>query len=165
MVPCTRLLWEERSKHGLDIWEYRKCAKKSIRYFRVEYSCLLDHRNIEDKKFDIFALCEKCANEAVTRGNKFWFPREKHAHAYGGSHWMDGKPVYNIRGTIGSVIEIQGVESTFRNDLKDRKRSAIKASLFRIMRQDCYKQLTPDEWKSIFTDLYEEFVVESVLHS
>ena len=170
MVPCTRILWKKiLRKHvygnvSSHEWHHRKCAKKSTRYFRVEYS-ELTHGDTDDKKFDIFALCAKCAAEAVAKGDRFWFPKEKRTTIYGTTHYMSDRPVYGLRGNIGSVTEIQGAESTFRNDLKDRHRSRIKAAFFSTMKRSCYKTITPDEWKQIFTDLYEEFVVESVLHS
>jgi hypothetical protein len=165
MVPCTRVLWKlTASKHNPSQkdWDYRKCAKKSTRYFRVEY--LETNRDNNDKKFDIFALCEYCASEAVARGDAFWFPKGKQSK-WGGVHWMASHPVFKLRGKISSYAEVQGSESTFRNDLKERRRAQIKASFMSTMKQDTFKCITPDEWKSIFTDLYEEFVVSSVLSS
>jgi hypothetical protein len=164
MVPCTRLLWHKVTKHGSEGWDYRKCAKKSTRYFRVEYASL-NYRGAGDKNFDIFALCESCANEATKLGDRFWYPKQKRQTRWGGSHWMSDNPVYGFRGKIASYTEIQGEESTFRNDIKDRHRAHIKASFFRVMRQSCYAKITPEEWKRIFEDLYEEFIVASVLHS
>lgn len=179
MVPCCRLIYKKvLSKHdNSPSWKSRKCAKKSTRFFRVDYSELVHWRRREDKKYDVFAMCESCAAEAALKGKKFWFPPKLTAHygtgnslkglfASNQSGWsVDRSPVHGLRGTIKSFEEIQGVESTFRNDVKERKISVVKSYVQRIMSQDGNKGLTPDDWERIFKDCHEEFIVASVLCS
>ena len=168
MVPCTRLIWTKvpyTHEPGSYSWKDRKCAKKSVRFFRVRYSKLLYFRaNESDKMEDVFALCAKCADEAALLQKKFWtphpFPKTKHYQRHDSP-----SPVFGLRGEVDSWEEIQGTEALFRDDLKNRKMTSVKASIANMMSQQNVRFMDPEDWAKIFDELVKEAVIRSVHRS
>jgi hypothetical protein len=168
MVPCTRLHWTRMPYEKLAAgyyWADRKCARKSVRFFRVRYSVLDGYRAGEsDKMEDIFAMCASCAHEAEVAQGKFWipkpFPLEKHK-----GFRRSPIPVFGLRGDVESWEEIQGTENLFRDDIRNRKLVSLKARVAVLMAQGSTQFVDPEDWRRIFTELVDEAVIEAVHRS
>lgn len=132
---------------GVTLDVRRACLKKARHFFQVTYSHLYPHRQRETKMEDIFGFCDDCAP---------LMGRPKH---------YNGDEVSDVRGAVGRVEKMHCDAKAFKSDQQQTRLDVIKAGIVRQMSQKNVRDLTPDDWKGIFTSAVEEFIVAGVQDS
>lgn len=130
----------------------RLCAKTATTFVKAEYSDLFTQR--ESKFDDVFPFCGACWDRVRKMGLAA-FNRQK---------WGDdGRIVNMVRGTVKSFDLTDSPDGIM--DAKARRLLGLKADLKRIMCQKNSGGLTLDDWRKVFQDAMDEFVVEETLRS
>jgi len=127
-------------------------------FLRVEYSELAYYREGEGKYKDIFGFCQE-HGEFMAVDAKLWLELSKRRPR-----------VYGLRGTVKSVdvvdpSEIPDPKELGRQEERLRTMAACKSDFKRRMNQKNTEKLRVEDWRILFEECLDEWVVEAVHNS
>ena len=130
------------------------CPKTAKRFFKVKYSSFLEYRKHETKTDDVFGLCEECASDAL---DPAWWSKKIDQYY---------RSVKDLRGVVASVEEVQAdkkiMEQSYAEERKAVAMDGVKADFLRKMRQKNTASFTLEDWRQIFDQALDDFVVFEV---
>lgn len=156
----------DKNKRPVGYWTVRRCGKKSHTVFRIEYSELRWHN---DKFDDTFGICSHHLErfQDVNAWN-VKLPANPNASQNGPSPTWSFSVISKLRGTVSSLEVIGSAEDEqklVKENRTETKVSDIKASLKKLMDQGNTKMLSVDDWRRIFDESLNEWVVGGVQNS
>ena len=152
----------DKNKRPVGYWTVRRCGKKSHTVFRVGYSEL----KWNNYKFDdMFGICSHHLErfQDVNAWNVKLPANPNNTWSF--------SVISKLRGTVGSLEVIDSAGSAedkqklIKENRTETKVSDIKASLKKLMDQGNTKMLSVDDWRRIFDESLNEWVVGGVQNS
>lgn len=152
----------DKNKRPMGYWTVRRCGKKSHTVFRVEYSELKWHN---DKFDDAFGICSHHL-ERFQNVNE-WNIRLPANPNKPNKTWSFSV-ISKLRGKVASLQVVGSAEDgqkLVKENKLDGKISDLKASLKKLMNQGNTSMLSVDDWRRVFDESLNEWVVGGVQDS
>ena len=137
------------------------CGRKPEFFVRAFYKELHQYRKGEGKYEDLFCLCAD-HGPVLAADVAAW-------NSAGQSRWSGDRAVSGLRGLVERVEVVPPGEVAFasmaREDRDLRVMASVKSDFKRKMRQSNTSKLSVDQWRRVFEECVEEWLVEGVMES
>jgi hypothetical protein len=136
----------------------RNCGKDPKILIRVDYTELFPYRAREGRFHDIFGFCEEHGN-FLGKGKEAWKDDSN-----------GNPPARCLRGRIDFVSivppeEMEDPKLVAIRENKQRRMNSVKSSVKRMMAQENAKVFSLDDWRIMFEESIEEFIVSGVMEA